>query len=280
VAVAAGTAPLVVPDASADSRLAGLPPVRNGSVGSYLAVPLVVFDGSPVGALAVYGREPRPWSDSETTLLRQLADSVATELELSALGREFEAHRLRFELAIDAAQIGSSDWDLATERVVWDDRLVEIFGYSRPAFDETIGAFSARCHPDDRERTMDALQQAIDTCGEYDAQFRIVLPTGETRWIQGRGRALADDRGVAVRLLGAGFDITAQRHGDARVARVLEAMKSAFFSLDREWPHQRPGRGARVAAGGRVGRARPRRLGDRQPRRPGRPHARRRQLAP
>ncbi len=82
---------------------------------------------------------------------------------------------------------------------------------------------------------MEALQTAIDTCGEYDAEFRIVLPSGETRWIQGRGRALADDGGAAVRLVGAGYDTTGQRHGDARVARVLEAMNAAFFSLDREW---------------------------------------------
>jgi len=235
VAVAEGPAPFLVADAPTDARVAGLPPVSDGLVGAYLGMPLVVFDGSPVGTLAVYAREPRSWSDSDMTLLRQLADSVATELELSALGREFEAHRLRFELAIDAAQIGSFDWDLVTGRLVWDDRLVEIFGYSRATFDETITAFSERCHPDDRARTMEALQSAIDTCGEYDAQFRIVLPTGEVRWIEGRGRAVADDRGTAVRLLGAGFDITSQRHGDARVARVLEAMKSAFFSLDREW---------------------------------------------
>jgi PAS domain S-box-containing protein len=235
IALDGGPESLNVPDTRRDARFAGLPSVAAGKVGSYLAVPLRVFDGSPVGALAVYGRKARPWTDSDVALLRQLADAVSTELELAALSKELEAHRLRFELAIDAAEIGSFDWDLTTGRLVWDDRLVEIFGYDRDTFDETIDAFAARCHPDDRERTMEALQTAIDTCGEYDAEFRIVLPSGETRWVQGRGRALADDRGVAVRLLGAGFDTTSQRHGDTRVARILEAMKSAFFSLDREW---------------------------------------------
>jgi PAS domain S-box-containing protein len=227
--------PLVVPDAAAEPRVAALPPVADGRVGAFLGVPVEVFDGSLVGALMVYARGPHPWADSEVSLLRQLADSVATELELSALGREFEAHRLRFELAIDAAAIGSFDWDLVTGRLVWDDRLVQLFGYSRETFDETIAAFAARCHPDDRERTMEALQAAIDTCGEYDAEFRVVLPSGETRWIQGRGRALADDQGVAVRLVGAGFDTTDQRAGDVRVARVLEAMNAAFFAVDRQW---------------------------------------------
>jgi PAS domain S-box-containing protein len=231
----AGPDPVVVPDATRDPRLHHLPPVVGGAVGAYLGAQLVVSDGSVVGVLAVYGRRPRPWSQSETALLRQLADSVATELELSALAREFEAHRLRFELAIDAAEIGSFDWDLGTGRLVWDDRLVQLFGYDRATFDETIEAFSVRLHHGDRERTMEALQSAIDSCGEYEAEFRVVLPSGEKRWVQARGRALADDRGTAVRLLGAAYDTTRQRHTDARVARVLEAMNAAFFALDRDW---------------------------------------------
>ncbi|MGY1704320.1 SpoIIE family protein phosphatase [Geodermatophilus sp. SYSU D00697] len=146
-----------------------------------------------------------------------------------------ELARLRFDLAIDAAGIGSFDWDLVTGRLTWDDRLLAIFGHDRATFDQTIDAFAARVHPDDRDRTLAALQGAIDTCGEYDAEFRIVLPTGETRWVQGRGRALADAHGVAVRLLGAGYDTTDHRHADARVARVLESMNAAFFALDRQW---------------------------------------------
>ncbi|MGY1591988.1 SpoIIE family protein phosphatase [Geodermatophilus sp. SYSU D00708] len=146
-----------------------------------------------------------------------------------------ELARLRFDLAIDAAGIGSFDWDLVNGRLTWDDRLLAIFGYDRASFDETIDAFAARVHPDDRDRTMAALQGAIDSCGEYDAEFRVVLPSGETRWVQGRGRALADAHGVAVRLLGAGYDTTDHRQADARVARVLESMNAAFFALDREW---------------------------------------------
>jgi PAS domain S-box-containing protein len=146
-----------------------------------------------------------------------------------------EARRLQVELAIDAAGIGSFDWDLVTGTLVWDDRLLALFGYGRAEFDSTIDAFAARLHPDDHDRTMDALQMAIDTCGEYAAEFRVVLPDGGTRWVQGRGRALADDRGVAVRLLGAGYDTTDSRRADARIARILEAMSSAFFSLDEQW---------------------------------------------
>ncbi|MDT0274334.1 SpoIIE family protein phosphatase [Blastococcus goldschmidtiae] len=235
VTAAAAPHPVVAPDARLDPRLAGLPPVVGGDVASYLGLPLAVFDGQVVGALSAFCRDPRTWSDADVALLRQLGDSVEIELELAAQVRELESSRLAFELAIDAAGIGSFDWDLVTGRLVWDDRLTELMGFERGGFDETIEAFAGRCHPDDRARTIEALQHAIDTVGEYDAEFRVVLPSGDTRWIQGRGRVLADDTGVAVRLVGAGYDTTAQRQADARVARVMESVKSAFFTLDRDW---------------------------------------------
>ncbi|MGY1681319.1 SpoIIE family protein phosphatase [Geodermatophilus sp. SYSU D01176] len=148
---------------------------------------------------------------------------------------EAAATLLRFGLAIDAAGIGSFDWDLTSGRLEWDDRLLAMFGYDRSGWPGTIQAFAERLHPDDAPRTLDALQRAIDTVGEYDAEFRVALPTGETRWVHGRGRALADERGRAVRLLGAAHDTTEHRQGDARVARVLESMNAAFFALDRDW---------------------------------------------
>ena len=146
-----------------------------------------------------------------------------------------EAQALRLELAVEAAGIGSFDWDLVTGRLDWDDRLLEMFGYTRESWGERIEAFAARLHPDDVEATMAALEHATVTCGAYDAEFRVVLPSGETRWVRGRGRALCDEDGAAVRLLGAAYDTTSARAADLHVARVLEAMNEAFFSLDRDW---------------------------------------------
>jgi serine phosphatase RsbU (regulator of sigma subunit)/PAS domain-containing protein len=235
VALSGGDDPLVLRDAARDPRVGRLPSVADGLVVGYVGVPLLAFDGCAVGTLAVATRAPRIWADDDVALLRQLAESAATELELSALSREYEAHRLRFELAIDAAEIGSFDWDLTSGRLVWDDRMVEIFGYDRHTFEESLDSFTARLHPDDRARTLETIQSVIDGLGEFDSEFRVVLPSGEIRWVQGRGRVVADDTGSAVRFLGAGFDTTSQRHTDARVTRVLETMKSAFFSLDRDW---------------------------------------------
>ncbi|WP_092864869.1 SpoIIE family protein phosphatase [Quadrisphaera sp. DSM 44207] len=151
------------------------------------------------------------------------------------LPADLESSRLRWQLAIDAAGIGSFDWDLRTGRLTWDDRLVEIFGYDEATFDATIEAFDRRVHPDDLPDVTGAMQDAISVCGDFHAEYRIVLPSGEVRWVQARGRALCDEGGTAARLLGAAYDTTAERTREATIARVLETMSAAFYALDEQW---------------------------------------------
>ncbi len=231
---AASEGPLVVPDARADARVAGLPPVTSGAVGSYLGVPLTA-QGQAIGVLCVFDPVPRDWSGDDVVILQQLAASVMAELELSAVSAEFENSQLRWGLAIDAAGIGSFDWDLRTDELRWDDRLMEMFGYDRKSFGGTIAAFNARLHADDVPRVTQALHDAVASCGVFDAEYRVVRPDGETRWVAARGRTICDGTGRGVRVVGAAYDTTAVRAGESRVIRVLEAMPAAFYSLDREW---------------------------------------------
>ncbi|RBY75361.1 histidine kinase [Blastococcus sp. TF02-09] len=146
-----------------------------------------------------------------------------------------DTERLRAELAMEAAGIGTFDWDLTTGQLDWDDRLIAIFGYDPDTFDRSIDGFNARLHPDDLDRVTAALQTAIDSCGDFEAVYRVCLPDGDTRWVSARGRTLCDPDGTAVRLLGAASDVTSQHEADQSVTRVLEAMPAAFFSLDRDW---------------------------------------------
>jgi PAS domain S-box-containing protein len=230
-----GEPAFAVPDAAADHRFAHLDEVGGGGIRSYLGTPLVGEGGAVVGVLCVFDREPRNWTDGDVATLRQLAASVVTELQLAALVDEFAGERVRWGLAIDAAGIGTFDWDLATGELIWDERLIQMFGYTVEDFGHSIEAFNERLHPDDRPRVSEALQTSIDTCGEYDSEYRVMLPDGETRWVHARGRTVPDARGRSARVLGAAYDTTRERAGEFRVTRVLEAMPAGFYSLDRDW---------------------------------------------
>lgn len=146
-----------------------------------------------------------------------------------------EEDRLAWQLAVDAAGVGAFDWDLVTGELRWDERLLELFGLCPETFGGTIEAFNDLVHPDDRARVSQALEGAVASCGVYEAEYRIVHPDGEVRWIFARGQAHPGPDGSARRLVGAAYDTTAAREGDARVTRILEAMPLAFYRLDTQW---------------------------------------------
>lgn len=147
--------------------------------------------------------------------------------------------RAAWQLAVEAAGVGAFVWDLVADRLRWDDRLVELLGLDEQSFGGTIAAFNECVHPDDLPRVSSALERATATCGEYVAECRVVLPDGSIRWIEARGRALADrPGGPAVRLVGAAYDTSARRaaqespdrsaHRLALLASVSEALTSTL----------------------------------------------------
>ena len=76
--------------------------------------------------------------------------------------------------------------DAATGKLLWDEQLQRMFGYDPSTFTESLDAFTARVHPDDEQWHADALQAAVDTVGEYDVEYRIVLPDGVVVRVDGR----------------------------------------------------------------------------------------------
>ena len=232
---AASGGPLVVGDARADNRVADLPPVVAGVVGAYLGVPLVSTAGPIVGSLCVFDPKPHTWTAYDVALLEQLGGSVMAELELAALSTDYENSRERWDNALDAAGIGSFDWDLRTGRVEWDARLQALFGYAPGEFVPQISEALSRIHPDDGVAVDAAIAAAVEVCGDYLAEFRVTLPGGEQRWVSARGRAIGGVTGEAVQLLGTAYDSTKARTSRDQAAHILETMATGFAVMDREW---------------------------------------------
>jgi serine phosphatase RsbU (regulator of sigma subunit)/PAS domain-containing protein len=139
------------------------------------------------------------------------------------------------EMAVNSAGIGTFDWDLVGGTGSCDDRFSELFGYGPAGSDESIEALYDRVHPEDVDRVTAALQTAIESCSEFDAEYRIFLGDSQARFIATRGRVLCDEFGGAVRILGAAWDITDRAEMEAGVVRGVESMATAFFSLGTSW---------------------------------------------
>ena len=76
-------APLLIPDATQDPRVADYPAVlQDPHVRAYAGVPLVTSDGYNVGALCAVDTKTREFTDSEIDILRNFARIVVNEMEL------------------------------------------------------------------------------------------------------------------------------------------------------------------------------------------------------
>lgn len=139
------------------------------------------------------------------------------------------------DLVLEAADVGTFDWHIPTGRLVWDDRLCRLFGIDPGEFDGDVGTFLRAVLPEDMAGVRAAMQAAIDSCGDYEAEYRIRRPDGSVRWVEARGRCLPGGDGRAQRMLGVARDSTEQRLARDTVARALEHMADAFLSVDTGW---------------------------------------------
>ena len=208
----------------------------DSGAGAFLGVPLIGKAGLRLGVLYVLETTPRSWTAPEVTLLEQIGSLAVAELELSALTADYADNQAILALAVEAGQIGTFEWDLVTGKFTCGEQLLALFGYDTSAYDLSLEEFFVgRIHPESMEQVHAAIEQAIVTLGAYEAEYRVLLPGGETRWLLARGRVFDDGTGTPLRLLGATYDTTAVHEGEAKVTQVLEAMPAGFCSLDRDW---------------------------------------------
>ena len=129
------------------------------------------------------------------------------------------------QLALEAGKTGIWDWDLVTGEVHLDARVRAL--WSLP--DDTPGSmdlFRHALHPQDKKRTREAVDAALDPNreGDYEVEYRVVGLTDRVeRWVSVRGRTFFED-GRAVRILGTARDITERKHREQHVRVLLREL--------------------------------------------------------
>ncbi len=134
-------------------------------------------------------------------------------------------------LALDSAQMGSWQFDLASERIHWDERFKAIFGVA----DEELSyeRVVELLHPDDRENVRTAIAAAsrpIDPV-PYSIAYRVIHPDGSEHWIEAHGRTYFEGEGRtrrATSLVGTVRDITAQRASEEALRVERELLRTVF----------------------------------------------------
>jgi PAS domain S-box-containing protein len=140
-------------------------------------------------------------------LARQLRRIEASERAL----RESEE---RYALAMEGANEGHWDWDVATDRLFLSERMKMLAGQSAGDVITSRNAWLARIvvHPDDVTRFEAALKDHFEgRTPRYECEYRVCQPNGEWRWLLARGHCLRDATGQPSRFVGSAIDVSVQK---------------------------------------------------------------------
>ena len=128
----------------------------------------------------------------------------------------------RLELAMQAADMAWWEMDLASGHVTFEKRKAEVLGYPPEKF-KHYQDFVALVHPDDREKTMNAMRGHLDgSLPRYEVDYRIAGSSGEYVWFHDIGSiGDRDAHGKPLNVTGLVINISARKQAEAEIHRQL-----------------------------------------------------------
>ncbi|MEP9360013.1 ATP-binding protein [Sphingomonas sp. KR3-1] len=150
----------------------------------------------------------------------QLRDAAST-LEKAVVDRtrDLEDARASLEIALDAAEMGSWDIDLATGQARRTLRHDEIFGYPALLPSWNVETFLSHVDPAQRDAVAGALDLAVQS-GSLEIECGITDANGRGRWLVIKGRVRYSPEGVPTRMAGVVSDVTDRKEADAQLAQA------------------------------------------------------------
>lgn len=155
--------PLVIEDARAHPLVYENLAIRDLGVIAYLGIPLVTSDGFELGSFCVADHEPRTWTAEDTEILRDLAASVATEIELRTVAAEAERERLEWRALLDSSLEGVFGMDADGSCTYINDAALRLLGYTA---EECLGR---NMHRLVHYKHVDGTPYPIEECPIYQA---------------------------------------------------------------------------------------------------------------
>lgn len=218
-----------------------------------LVVPILHDDQFWGVLIAHHCAAPRQWRSLDIDLLQQLSTQVSVAIRQAELYQQAQdelAERKRTEevlrgskerlrLGLQAARMGTWDWNIPENRFIWSANMEALFGLAPGEFDGSYEQFVARLHPDDRDRVLKAINAAMTPGADYDIEFRVLYPDGTIRWALSQGKVFYDAIGQPIRMSGVDLDITSRklieeslRQSEEFRKRVLESSSDCIKVLD------------------------------------------------
>jgi two-component system CheB/CheR fusion protein len=136
----------------------------------------------------------------------------------------------RLRLALEAGRMGTWEWDIQSNRVMWSSGLEALHGIPPGSFPGTFEAFEGYICDEDRECVLRVLREAIEEGKEHRVEYRLRWPDGSLHWVESRGQLIRDPSGQPMRMIGVRMDISERKRTEQSL-REAHRRKDEFLAM-------------------------------------------------
>jgi PAS domain S-box-containing protein len=153
--------------------------------------------------------------------------------EQKARERRLREAKAQLEAANEAGAVGTWESHVPDDRFVAGAAFAKTFGIDPEAARDgvPIEQFVSPIHAADRVHVEREIERALESCGEYEAEYRVWDGDDELRWVVARGHVECDADGTPLTFPGVVADITDRKHAERELQRHKRQLETLFEVL-------------------------------------------------
>jgi two-component system sensor histidine kinase/response regulator len=165
-----------------------------------------------------------PLKDSEGRVVQWFGTNTDVN-ELKRMQESLRASQARLNSTLAAGSIGTWTWDIVNDRLTGDEFIARMFAIepAAAAKGQPAEVYLRAVLDEDQPAVAAALARAVQSCGDYDIEYRVRQENGGLHWLQAKGRVEGDAAGNALHFHGAVMDITERKRTEGRFRRLVDS---------------------------------------------------------
>ncbi|HEY9865109.1 MAG TPA: PAS domain S-box protein [Candidatus Obscuribacterales bacterium] len=134
------------------------------------------------------------------------------------------------------AHIGNWKFDVATQKMIWSEEMLRIFGLEKSQTESSYVEYLQYVHPEDLRPIEYHIKQAIKTGISFELDHKIIRADGSIRYLEVRGEGVRDEQENIIQLFGTALDISDRKQVELELqtakesAEVANKAKSIFIA--------------------------------------------------
>ncbi|HEY9696151.1 MAG TPA: PAS domain-containing protein [Trichocoleus sp.] len=138
----------------------------------------------------------------------------------------------RLALASQAAKVGTFEWNIQTNEILWTAEEEALYGLPPGSFGGQFENWQQAVHPDDRDRAEQDVFAAVANRTDLNTEFRVIHPDGSLHWLTAKGRVFYDAENRPLRMVGMNEDISDRKQLEVEREQLLHQLEASLGQFE------------------------------------------------